>query len=319
MAVYTQVSVEEARAFLKGYDVGDIVSFKGIAEGSENSNFLLQTTKDRYILTLYEVRVNKDDLPFFLNLKRHLHKNGLPCPLPVVDRDGAALQRLNDRPAALISFLPGVSVSRPTPHHCREAGRGLAQLHAAAADFPKTRENDLSVEGWARLAGDCAPNADQVSPGLADAIDAALTSLESAWPQDLPRGVTHSDYFPDNVFFLNDAFAGVIDFYFACTDFLAYDLAVALNAWCFDDTHQFSPDCSAAFIEGYEEIRSLTDSEKAALPVLCQGAALRFLLTRLYDWLHTEPSPLVHRKDPLAYSERLKFHQTASPATYFGA
>lgn len=312
MAVYTHVSAEELELFLERFDVGRLISAKGIAEGVENSNYLVETEHGRFILTLYEKRVKREDLPFFLGLTRHLAERGLPVPRPIADINGQALHELAGRPACLIEFLTGVSVTTPTTEHCHSVGQALAQLHLAAADFPQARPNDLSVDGWRRLASAVRANADSISPGLRSLVDSALTDITRAWPSELPSGAIHADLFPDNVLVRDDEVTGLIDFYFAATDAWAYDLAVCLNAWCFSaDGHNFHPVLTAALIGGYTSVRPLEPQERSALRLLCQGAALRFLLTRAYDWLNTPPDALVTRKDPLAYARRLTFFMNA--------
>ncbi|MFG1286672.1 homoserine kinase [Xanthobacter versatilis] len=318
MAVYTDVAPAELEAFLSGYDIGTLTSFHGIAEGVENSNFLVQTTRGSYILTLYEKRVNRDDLPFFIGLMEHLAARGLSCPQPVAQRSGAVLSEIAGRPAAMVTFLPGVSVRRPTVEHCAELGRGLAQLHLAGADFAMRRANNLSVAGWRPLFVAADGQADDVAPGLADAIAAELTTLEASWPQGLPAGVIHADLFPDNAFFLDEKLSGIIDFYFACTDFLAYDVAVCLNAWCFEPDGSYNVTKGRALLSGYEAVRPLSAEEKAALPRLARGAALRFLLTRLVDWLNVPEGALVRPKDPLEYLKKLRFHQAVDSAQDYG-
>jgi homoserine kinase type II len=318
MAVYTDVTDEELQQFLAGYDLGALMSYKGIAEGVENSNFLLQTSKGAFILTLYEKRVAAGDLPFFLDLMEHLAARGLNCPQPVRSRSGEALGRLARRPAAIVTFLDGVWIRRPSAAHCGAVGEALAQLHLAGADFAMTRRNGLSVEGWRPLFETAAARADNVQAGLGEAIGAELARLERDWPRDLPQGVIHADLFPDNVFFLGDRLSGLIDFYFACTDALAYDVAVCLNAWCFEPDHSYNMTKGRALLFGYMRRRPLAAPEIAALPMLCRGAALRFLLTRLVDWLEVPPGALVKPKDPLEYYRKLRFHQTNSCARDYG-
>ncbi len=318
MAVYTEVSDEELTAFLARYDIGALLSFKGIAEGVENSNFLLKTEQAQFILTLYEKRVRREDLPFFLGLMEHLAQRGLPCPTPVHDRSGEILQQLEGRPAAIISFLNGYSVRRPRVAHCAPVGSALADLHLAGADFGMTRENALSLAGWRQLADATLDKADCLAAGLAEEIQNELTVLQSAWPGDLPRGVIHADLFPDNVFFRDETMSGLIDFYFACNDLLAYDLAVCLNAWCFEEPNAINITKARALLRGYGERRRLTDAEIHALPILARGAALRFLLTRLYDWFNTSERALVKPKDPLEYRRKLRFHQSVHSASDYG-
>lgn len=318
MAVYTDVSDEELSAFVAKYDIGGLLAAKGIAEGVENSNYLLHTQKGFYILTLYEKRVREEDLPFFVGLMQHLAAGGLNCPVPVRNRDGEALGRLAGRPACIVTFLDGMGVRRPGVGHCMAVGEALARLHLAGADFPMRRANALSVGGWRPLFEAAEARADTVTPGLREHTAAALAALERDWPTGLPEGVIHADLFPDNVFFLGPQLSGLIDFYFACTDALAYDLAIGLNAWCFENDGSYNMTKGRAMITGYERIRRLEPAEVEALPTLCRGAALRFMLTRLVDWLNVPPGALVRPKDPLEYYRKLRFHERAACATDYG-
>jgi len=318
MAVYTDVSDEELQQFLAGYDIGTLLAYKGIAEGVENSNFLLHTGEGFFILTLYEKRVAASDLPFFLNLIEHLAARGLTCPQPVRSRNGAALGRLVNRPAAIFTFLDGMWIRRPNVAHCGAVGDALARLHLAGADFAMTRCNALSVEGWRALFDAAGSRADTVQKGLGAAIGSELAWLEREWPRDLPQGVIHADLFPDNVFFLGDRLSGLIDFYFACTDALAYDVAICLNAWCFEPDRSYNITKGQALLRGYMRARKLNAREIAMLPTLCRGAAMRFLLTRLVDWLEVPPGALVKPKDPLEYYRKLRFHQADVSAQDYG-
>ncbi len=318
MAVYTEVTDEALAAFLERYDLGAMIAFRGIAEGVENSNYSLKTTQGDYILTLYEKRVDPADLPWFLGLMEHLAAAGLPCPLPVRAKDGANLNPLAGRIAAITTFLPGVWPRRVRPEHCEPLGAALARLHLAGANFGPARANALGPAAWTALLARSLPGADSVAPGLGAELGAALAGMLAAWPRDLPSGQIHADLFPDNVFFLDGAISGVIDFYFAATDFYAFDIAICLNAWCFERDFSFNMTKSRALLRGYGAHRPLAGAEEAALPVLAQGAAMRFLLTRLYDWLNTPAGAMVTRKDPLDYLRRLRFHQTASDAGAYG-
>ena len=314
MAVYTPVSDAELAAFLRRYDLGAPRAFKGIAEGIENSNFLLETDRGRFILTLYERRVRAGDLPFFLDLMRWAADRGFPCPLPRPDRRGALLGELNGRPAALVSFLPGLSATRPDLAQCRAAGEGCGRLHLATADFPGRRANDLGLAAWRPLWIPHRAVAERLRPGLAAEIDADLDILERDWPADLPRGVIHADLFPDNVFFAGGGpeFAGAIDFYFACTDALAYDLAVMVGAWASRSDGSVDEARACALVAGHHAARALADAERAVLPLLARGAAMRFFLTRLADWEATPAGALVTRKDPLEYADKLAAHRAAA-------
>ena len=311
MAVYTEVSDDDLAAFIAGYGLGGVVSCKGIAEGVENTNYMVDTERGRYFLTLFEKRTAPEDLPFFLGLMEHLAARGLTCPLPVHTTEGRVLGTLAGRPAVLITFLEGVWLRRPKAVHCEAVGRALAQMHVAGRDFELSRVNALGLSDWRPLFDRFAADADRISPGLHATIAAELDALEARWPRDLPRGVIHADLFADNVFFLGDRLSGLIDFYFACNDALAYDIAICINAWCFDETHRFDAQKHRALLSGYEQVRRLSPAETQALPVLARGAALRFLLTRAFDWINTPPGALVARKDPGEYLAKLRFHQTA--------
>jgi homoserine kinase type II len=317
MAVYTAIDDASLDAFLAEYEIGRAVSLQGITEGVENSNFLLITERGRFILTLYERRVEPADLPFFLGLMDHLAAKGVPCPTPVHGRDGEALRHLCGRPAAVVSFLEGISPRRVHPPHCAALGRALARLHLAGASFTMARPNALSVGGWRALFEDCRAGADRVLDGLEAEIDQELAQLEHAWPGDLPRGIIHADLFPDNAFFQGDRLTGIIDFYFACSDLIAYDLAVCLNAWCFEPDGAFNITKARQMLAAYRAEREFTPSELEALPLLARGAALRFLLTRLFDWQHRVEGALVRPKDPLEYLDKLRFHRGLSgPGAY---
>jgi len=318
MAVYTDVAAEELEAFLAGYAIGELLSYKGIAEGVENSNFLLHTTTGNFILTLYERRVAAADLPFFLGLMEHLAKRGITCPQPVKNRSGAMLGEVSGKPAAIITFLEGMWIRRPSGRHCGALGEALAKLHRAGADFPGKRANALSVAGWRPLYQTVAARCDSVQPGLAAALAAELEQLEAQWPRNLPQGVIHADLFPDNVFFLGDKLSGLIDFYFACTDALAYDLAICLNAWCFEADHSYNVTKGRALLQAYAAVRPLASAERQALPMLARGAALRFLLTRLVDWFDERGAALVRRKDPIEYFRKLRFHQAVAGVRDYG-
>ena len=317
MAVYTEIPEDELIDFVAEYDIGEVVSCKGIAEGVENSNFVLQTSTGTFILTLYEKRVARGDLPFFLNLMDHLAGKGIACPTPIHGRDSAALRELANRPAAIISFLAGLWVRKPRPAHCAQLGQAMAEMHIAGADFTMRRKNVLSVEGWRRLVEACVERADDVSPGLANHLVDELAALDAGWPRDLPAGIIHADLFPDNVFFIGEELSGFIDFYFACDDFLAYDLAICLNAWCFEPDISFNITKARALLAAYTAVRPLSAEELESLPLLARGAAFRFLLTRLYDWLHHVEGALVQPKDPLEYMKKLRFHQgVRGPGAY---
>ncbi len=317
MAVYTEVSDEELIAFIAEYDIGSVRFCKGIAEGIENSNYLLTTDAGTYILTLYEKRVKPADLPFFLSLMEHLKAEGSPCPLPIKGRDGQVLRRLCGRPAAIVSFLDGMWPRRIKPEHCAQVGTAMARLHTASHGFPMQRKNDFSVEAWRPLFESTADRAESLRKGLVSELEQELDFLDAAWPQGLPAGVIHADLFPDNVFFHNGDVSGIIDFYFACNDFFAYEIAISLNAWCFETDFSFNVTKARRLLSAYRKVREFNDAELEALPVLARGSAMRFLLTRLYDWLHRPEGALVTPKDPLEYLEKMRFHQRITgPGAY---
>src|SRR3984957_18260899 len=318
MAVYTEVTDDALTAFLGDYDLGTLVAFRGIAEGVENSNYSLRTTAGDFILTLYEKRVDPTELPWFLGLMEHLALRGLVCPQPVHGRDGLALRHLCGRHAAITTFLPGVWPRRVRTEHCGPLGSALASLHCAGMDYKPRRFNALGPIGWMPLLQRSRARADEVQPGLATELDRSLRLILAGWPEGLPEGHIHADLFPDNVFFLNNRLSGIIDFYFAATDLLAYDIAVCLNAWCFEADFSFNITKGRAMLRGYQAVRAMSAEELAALPVLCRGAAIRFLLTRLFDWLNTQQGALVTRKDPLEYLRRLRFHLWARDEHAYG-
>jgi homoserine kinase type II len=309
---------EELGAFLAGYDLGELLAYKGIAEGVENSNFLVHTTRGYFILTLYERRVAAADLPFFLALMEHLHARGISCPQPVKNKRGEVLGRIASRPAAVVTFLDGMWIRRPSPAHCAALGEALARLHLAGLDFKHSRANALSVAGWRPLYVSCSERANEVQPDLKRFLAAELSYLENAWPSKLPQGVIHADLFPDNVFFLGNKLSGLIDFYFACTDTLAYDVAICLNAWCFESDHSYNVTKGRSLLQAYAQVRKLSHEERGALPLLARGAALRFLLTRLVDWFDVPPGALVRPKDPFEYYRKLRFHQAIASARDYG-
>jgi len=319
MAVYTHLSDEEIRKFLTEYDIGQLLNFSEIAEGVENSNFLLTTSSNKYILTLYEKRVDPHDLPFFLKLLSHLASSGLSCPLPVEARDGKALRTLGGKPAAIVTYLQGSWPRQTTLDQCKALGSTMAMMHEFGKSFQGIRKNALTLTAWRPLLDSCRLPEREVYINLFNELNQELKWLEANWPKSLPSGIIHADLFPDNVFFKDDNLSGVIDFYFACNDFLAYDIAVCINAWCFDENELFNFKKSSCILSAYNEMRTLSKEEVASLPVLIRGSAIRFLLTRLYDWLNHPEDALVKPKDPMSYLKKLRFHQQVSDPSGYGA
>ena len=319
MAVYTHVDPDDLAALVARYDIGTVLSCKGIAEGVENSNFLLETTGGRFILTLYEKRVSEGDLPFFVDLLNHLARRGSPVPAMIEDREDRTIQRVAGRAACIIQFLPGISLTHPSPGQCEAAGEALGAMHRAVADFAGERENSMGHRHWRGVA-EATGDLDTVIPGLQAIVDDELAYLDARWPTDLPAHVIHADLFPDNVLMLGDTVTGLIDFYFAASDFRAYDLAVTHASWTFsDDGSHCDPVRARALMRGYAREITLSDAEIAALPLLARGASLRFLLTRAHDWVHTPADALVTRKDPAPFLARLRRYRADAAASLFAA
>lgn len=317
MAVYTHLTNEEIAALLcEQYALGRFEFAVGIASGVENSNYLVVTRdaaghEQKQILTLYEKRVDAGELPFFLELLQHLAARDVACPQPLARRDGTLYGTLRGRPAAMVSFLQGASRTVISPAHMGEVGRALAQLHVAGEGFVRRRDNRLSLSGWRELAGKLAGRLDTIAPGLDALVTETLAEVGAQWHEvsALPHGIIHADFFPDNVFFEGERLSGVIDFYFACTDAFAYDVAIAINAWCFEPSGAFSPEKSQRLLDAYARVRPLSNAERAAMPLLLRGAALRFFLTRAHDWLHREANAQVVLLDPLEYAGKLKYYR----------
>jgi homoserine kinase type II len=326
MAVYTQLTNECIAAHLKQcYAVGTLDFAVGIAQGVENTNYLVAVKtatgeEEKYILTLYEKRVNPEDLPFFLGLLEHVAQQCVACPKPIVRRDGALVGVLSGKQASLVSFLHGKSRSIIHNPHAASVGAVLGQLHRATAGFAATRANALSLAGWQKIYEKIKGRFDEIQPGLEELLQREMeyAAQHFAGIKGLPHGVIHADLFPDNVFFEGDEVSGVIDFYFACNDALAYDVAITLNAWCFEQSGEFSPTKSKLLLAAYQKQRLLTAAEIAALPTLLRGAALRFLLTRAHDWLHQDPAALVRPHDPLEYATKLRFHAGVKEVSEYG-
>ncbi|QYJ08014.1 homoserine kinase [Qipengyuania flava] len=317
MAVYTHLGAEDLAQLIAHYPVGELVSAKGIAEGVSNSNWLIETTQGRFILTMYERRIELEDLPFFLGLLDHLSAAGCPVPRTIHDRGGNASRRVDGKAVALIEFLPGVSPTVPEPLQARAVGEALARTHLAARNFEGARATDLGPTDTLAILQDCGAEAlASINPDLPSILETGA-DIVAAWPDDLPQSIIHSDLFPDNVLMLGDTVTGMIDFYFACTGAMAYDIAVTHAAWCFDgEGRSCNAALSAALIEGYESVRPLLEAERAALPLLAEGACLRFIASRAQDWLDTPADAMVRRKDPMDFLRRLEFYRRAGQGAF---
>lgn len=318
MAVYTHLSPSSIETLLSEYTIGTLVSYRPIEAGIENTNYNLTTSTGRFILTVYEKRVQETDLPFYLGLMRHLQQQGVPCPVPLCTQDGKLYTSIDQKPCAIVSFLEGKSVVSLQNIHLQALGTSMAKMHLASLSFPMQLPNRFLLSSWHELFTLVRPLADTLKPGLAEEIAYHLHFIESHWPSDLPEGIIHGDLFPDNVFFTAGTLSGIIDFYFSCSDFLMYDLAICLNAWCFEHGSDFNITKARLLLTHYHDTRPLSEKELSALPVLASGSALRFLLTRLYDWLHRPNNALVTPKDPLEYLRKLRFHHNIRSHLEYG-
>lgn len=329
MAVYTKISHSELAELISGYNIGTLQSYAGIADGIQNSNFFVDTIvgtqSTRYVLTIYENRINTDDLPFFLDLTEHLAKHHVPCPLPITNNNGKKISFIQGKPCAIITYIKGVEAINASTKKIAEVGKNLAQLHLAGQSFPASRKNEMGIEYWSAMFNSIKKRTDEIEPGMANEISNALEYLIKNWPGNLPSGIIHGDVFPDNVLFADDgSVAGIIDFYFACNDIFMYDLAICLNSWCFDTTEPlnpqklFNPEKAKALISSYNKIRKLSEDELQALPILATGAAMRFLLSRIYGFLNRVDGALVHTKNPIEYLYKLRFHSAVKQYTDYG-
>ena len=318
MAVYTHLSPADITSLLSQYAIGEFVSYQGIESGVENSNYRIHTSQNQFILTIYEKRVREMDLPFYLGFMHHLQQQGIPCPIPVKTRTGKLLTTCQEKPSAIVSFLQGKSLATIQNAHLQELGTHMARMHLASLTFPMQLENRFSVASWRELFTQITGNAHALKPGLSEEIAYHLDFIDTHWPSGLPTGIIHGDLFPDNVFFTSGKLSGLIDFYFSCSDFLMYDLAICLNAWCFEPGGDFNITKARCLLTYYHQVRPLSEAELSALPILASGAALRFLLTRLYDWLNPSATALVTPKDPLEYLKKLRFHHNIQSHLEYG-
>ena len=311
MAVYTKLSEEEIKDFFLKYNLGKIINYKGIEKGIENTNYYILAEKGKFILTLYEKRVEESDLPFFIGLMRNLFDKGFPSPEPIINKNGNYISSVLNKKAAVVSFLNGDAKNNLTPNDCFQVGVNTAKLHLITKNLKNKRENKLSVNSWRGIYNKIKDDCSKIHNDLPTIIEKNLHEVEKKWPRNIPSGIIHADLFPDNIFFKENNLSGIIDFYFSCYDFYAFEIAICLNALCFDGRKEnlsFNVTKAKKFIDGYSTLRKLTNDEKNSIKVLCQGAALRFLLTRVFDYLNLSEGALVTVKDPIEYLKRLEFH-----------
>ena len=317
MAVYSPIIESELLSLLEQYNIGSLVKFEGILEGIENTNYEITTSQNKYILTIFEKRVESKDIPFFINLKKHLASKKFLCPKPVSDIQGKNINTLKNKSCVFVSFLNGKKVTNVKDTHCQQVGEVLASLHLQTKDFNGKRLNSMSCIQWQNIFLKCKNHANQDFIHMLPVIEEELSYLKNHWPNDLPNGIIHADVFQDNVFFQKNIFSGLIDFYFSCNDFLAYDIALTINAWCFNNQNIFNKNRYQALIKGYESRRKLTTEEQKYFSILLRGASIRILITRLHDQLFRADDALVNPKDPNEYLAILKFHQKTNFREFF--
>ena len=311
MAVYTKLSKDEIDNFFLKYKLGKLLNYKEIKEGIENTNYFIRTEKGKFILTLYEKRVDEKDLPFFIGLMKNLFDKNFPSPEPIINNNGNYISEILKKKAAVISFLEGGAKKILNPNDCYEVGVNTAKLHLITKNLSGKRKNNLSVSSWRKIYNNVKKDCSKIHPNLNKIVEKNLDEIEKNWPEDIPSGVIHADLFPDNIFFKNNKLSGIIDYYFSCHDFYAFEIAICLNALCFEGKSEnlsFNVTKAKKFIDGYSTLRDLTESEKKSLKILCQGAAIRFLLTRVFDYLNLTEGAIVKIKDPVEYLKRLEFH-----------
>ena len=318
MAVYTHIDEMALKPLIVRYDIGELVSFKGIPQGVDNTNYFVETSKGKYILTIFEKRILIDELPFYIGFMQHLQKKGIPCPTVIETRDGKSITTIADKAAIVATFLDGDWPRSVSEHHCLTLGTTLGHMHKAVKDFPMKRRNSMSLPAWRALVSACRGEADTVEAGLSDFLDKEIDFLEKAWPKYLPRGAVHADLFTDNVFFNGERLSGIIDVYFACTEYFSYDVMLTLNSWCFDAQGKLDRVKSAALLAQYQKGRAFTKAEARALPIFGRGAAMRIIATRLYDWLNPAPGAVIKAKDPMEHIRILRFHQQAKGPEDYG-
>ena len=313
MAVYTKLSEDQLKEFFSKYDLGKLLNYKEIKEGIENTNYFIETEKGKFILTVYEKRVEEKDLPFFIGLMKNLFDKNFHSPEPIINKNGNYITEISGKKAAIISFLDGSAKKKLNPDDCYEIGINTAKLHLITKNLKIKRENKLSVNSWKKIYNKVKNDCSKIHPDLTKVIEKNLNEIEKNWPKNIPSGIIHADLFPDNIFFKDNKVSGIIDYYFSCHDFYAFEIAICLNALCFEGINEnlsFNVTKAKKFIDGYSNFRKLEETEKKSLKILCQGAAMRFLLTRVFDYLNLTEGALVKIKDPIEYLKRLEFHNS---------
>ena len=313
MAVYTKLSESDINNFFSKYNLGEIKSYKGIKQGIENTNYFVQTKKGKFILTVYEKRIEEKDLPFFISLMRNLYDKNFPSPQPMININGSYISEILGKKAAVVSFLEGNAKEVLNPNDCYEVGINTAKLHLITKNLTGTRKNKLSINSWRKIYNRVKNDCSKIHSNLPNIIEKNLDEIEKNWPKNIPSGIIHADLFPDNIFFMNNKLSGIIDYYFSCNDFYAFEIAICLNALCFEGKSEnlsFNVTKAKKFIDGYSSVRKINEEEKLNLKILCQGAAIRFLLTRVFDYLNLTEGAIVKIKDPVEYLKRLEFHDS---------
>jgi len=311
MAVYTKLSENKLKEFFSKYSLGKVLNYNGIKEGIENTNYFVQTNKNKFILTLYENRVGEEDLPFFMGLMKNLVIANFPSPEPIINVNGNYIAEISGKKAAVVSFLNGTAKKNLSTENCYDVGAKTATLHAITKNLSLKRKNQLSINNWRKIFQNVKNDCSKINKNLPLIIEKNLNEIENNWPKNIPSGIIHADLFPDNILFKNNKLTGIIDFYFSCNDFYAFEIAICLNALCFEGLNEnlsFNVTKAKKFIDGYSSIRKISEDEKKSLKILCKGAAMRFLLTRVFDYLNLVEGAVVKVKDPIEYLKRLEFH-----------
>ena len=311
MAVYTKINKNDIILIAQKFGLNKIVRFQGIKKGIENTNYLLKTKNQKYILTIFEKRVQKKDLPFFMNLMEKFNNHNINCPRPIKNKNGKYLISIKNKPASIVTFIEGKDKKKLNNKNCFDIGKNVAKLHLSSNKIKLFRKNSMSINNMDKLLKNINFKSKKIVPSLQSILIKNLNEIKKQWPQKLPKGIIHGDLFIDNIFFKKNKFVGFIDFYFSCNDYFIYEIAICINALCFENKNgKFFMNKKKVInlIKGYESIKKISLLEKNNLNILCRGAALRYLLSRIYDYLNTPKTALIKIKDPKEYFQKLIFH-----------